>query len=223
MVRQLLRKMRERVWHRNAETFSVIDRIWDITEEWEFAYTARWDHQDAECPDQEPRMRLAEQLAKDNPAEAFKGYKAMAAEGSVWSIWMLGWHFENGVAVEKDFGEAEKYYRKAMAHGSMRAHLDLGKMCHRQARCECWRDALTAAMRQGYLPANYWLARFEQSLAPSKNTAQRQRPMLLEAAEAGHPAARLDLARQGINGFFGLRGVLQGWRELEALEQETME
>ncbi|MDN3644937.1 sel1 repeat family protein [Pontixanthobacter aestiaquae] len=207
----------DRYRRRIAPSRLLSDAIWDITENWEDNYTASWDHQNAECPDQPARMKLAERLVSNDPARAFETYQKAAIDGSVWSKWIIGWYYDWGVVVQKDEGLAEQYYREAMSLGSMRANIDLGKLLKRQGRTDEWREVLGSASEQGFIPAKYWLARYEFRMKRTRNGARRIKHLLEQASDAGHPFARMDLAMLRLVGTYGYKEIPEGWRSLKAV------
>ncbi|WP_421992201.1 hypothetical protein [Qipengyuania sp.] len=187
--------------------------IWDVSEAWEERYTHEWDHKDAECPSQPERMELAEQLAETDPAGALELYIQAAADGSVWSMWIVGWHHDGGCAVPRNDELAEQHYRIAINHGSMRANIDCAKLLKRQGRLDAALRILERPVEQGYVPALFWKAYYTYWRDSSRRTARRVEPLLVCAIDAGHPYARYFRSWLEMKGKLGLRQVRSGWRD----------
>ena len=186
------------------------------SDQWEDEYTAEWDHRDAECPGQPARMKEAEG-ARHDPGKAFEIYLAAAEDGSVWSMWMIGWHYDVGLHVTRSFDMAERYYCEAVGHGSMRAALSYAQLLRREKGRAAALEILAEPVRKNYLPAYFWYSTYAYGANPTKATAREIQPFLNEVADAGHPYARYLRSQLMVRGKFGPANIIRGMRQQWAL------
>ena len=89
--------------------------IWKKTND-----AALWEQDQAQ-----ERMRSADELWAIDPTKAFQQFRDLAAQGSVWSMNIVGHAYTRGRGVQVDLAQAEKWYRRAFEAGSDRALLGL--------------------------------------------------------------------------------------------------
>ena len=217
MFRELRRKLMPRILARFEEAMKpdkpLANIVWEASKVWESRYTFEWDHKDSECPDQPARMEQAQGLAKSDPIGALEVYRKAAQDGSVWSMWMVGWHYDKGCAVSKNPGLAEQNYRIAIRSGSMRATIDCAKLLKGQGRIDEALELLEPAAERGFVPAMFWKAYYAYLRDLSRDVARQIEPCLERAIDAGHPQARFFRNWLRMKGKFGIRQIPLGWRD----------
>ena len=88
---------------------------------------------------------------------------------------------------------------------------------------ESWPSTLGDGAQKGFMPASYWLAWYTYQLSPKRKTAREVRPLLEAASAAGHPGAKLVLARWMTFGKFGLREIPRGFRMSREIAQSLID
>jgi TPR repeat protein len=134
----------------------------------------------------------------------FQEYKAGAEQGDAEAQFDLGWCYDNGQGVAKDYAEAVKWYRKAAAQNYAPAQFNLG-YCYangqgvRKDKEEAVKWYRQAA-EQNYTPAQSnlgWCYDNGQGVAKDYVEAMK---WYREAAERGHAEAQFNLGCCYANG-----------------------
>ncbi|BBU59458.1 hypothetical protein KU6B_57230 (plasmid) [Mameliella alba] len=169
----------------------------------------------------EPRLnfQLARALdADDRYEDAMPYYQRAQAAGHVGSMTMIGWLYQNGQGVPKDYAEAERWFRKAREAGDVKA---IEALAYRYRKGEGIGKDLEAAARlyrqaaeQGVLSSIYRMGwyHYEGAGGVEKDYAKAAR-WFRQAVEIGNHAASLwYLASMYSNG----QGVAQDHSESAA-------
>ena len=181
------------------------------SEDWERGQSNEWELWSQETDENRELIERAVALKKTDREAAFRLYLEAADAGSVWAAQTVGWHYHIGYAVAADFGQAQEYYRRAIAAGSWMATLSHARLLATHGRYDESKKILEDGVRAGFIPAYYWLAwvRYEQS--PSRETLREIRPVLEAAARAGHPQAHWMLKAFLLLGKYGVREIPRGF------------
>ena len=196
--------------------------FWAYARKWESAYSSGWEPYGAGDQFQD-RRTYALELAKSDPDKALGQFEALAADGDAWAMRSLGNWYENGRHVEKDLQRAEQYYRDALRAGSWQATQQLARLLFVHSKEDRWDAILADGDAAGFVPSSVQLARYRYQRSSTRATAREVRPLLEKAAAAGHPGARMRLARWKALGYFGLGKIRQGLREIHAVYDQSEE
>jgi TPR repeat protein len=98
-------------------------------------------------------------LLKSKPALAIPELRALANINSPLAAFHLGNLHEHGVHLEKDWDEAEKWYRSSGDLGLMEARYFLGRLYVKQKRYDEALGEFRNAAARGYGPALHYLGR----------------------------------------------------------------
>lgn len=195
------------------------EAFWAYEREWEFAYSSGWEPY--EGGDQlQDRREYAWELTKNDPDNALRQFEALAADGDAWAMGFLGTWYENGTHVEQDLQRAEQYCHDAIRAGSWHATQQLARLLFVHSKEDRWDAILADGDAKGFVLSSVQLARYRYERSPTRATAREVRPLLERAAAAGHPGARLRLARWKIFRYFGLGEIRQGIREIRAVHDQ---
>jgi hypothetical protein len=196
--------------------------FWRASFDWEQAYASDW-----EPPEQgatfRKRRQEAKELLDEDPAAAFAIHRELAEDGSPFSMLKTGWNYESGRGTAVDLAAAEEFYRRALCAGSWKATLSYAGMLFKRGADSAWPSTLGDGADKGFIPAFFWLAWYRYKRAPGRKTAREVRPLLETAAGAGHPGARLMLARWKASGKFGLREIPNGIRLMRPIVRSAIE
>lgn len=217
MKRQLYKWFYDWLW---GPEIGVRD-IWHWSTLWERDHSNDWELWKADGEAIQRRNSEAGELVSTDAALALAIYQQLADEGSVWAMRHVGDAYYAGWLGKRDFNAAEMHYRKALALGSESAILNLAKCLRAAGNQDEWEEVLENGVERGFLPANFWLAFFRFRQKPSRETSRDVRPVMLKAADAGHPAARMILATWKARGRFGLAEVRNGFREFSEVLEEV--
>jgi TPR repeat protein len=122
--------------------------------------------------------------------EALKAYSELAASGSPNAWASLGHMHEFGLAVPKDFVEAERCYRKAIELGDVDASHRLARLLIEKNDYEGAFTLFSAAAAKGYLPSVYWLGASYLEGKGTDRDVKKAELYLKQAADRGHVFAR---------------------------------
>jgi len=164
--------------------------------------------------DLEPNhARLSEALALHavDPTNAFSALHRLAGEGSPIAMNAIGEDHYYGQGRPVDRSEAERWWKGAYEHGSLRAMINYGRTLYAAGRLTEADAVFRRGAEMGFAPASFLLARVELARFGWK-ARKRIRAELEFAAAEGSPAAKSRLARTMLLGGYGLRHIPQGWR-----------
>jgi TPR repeat protein len=191
--------------------------FWRVSQGWEQDHSNEWDQWVADSAEVQARNERTVEVFKTDRSLAFDLRKELADNGSVWAMRLIGQHFERGWGVERDLAQAEHYYYRAQLAGSWMATLDLADLLFSHRINERWVGILENGVESGFIPSSFWLAHYRYKRDPRRQMARDVRPLLETAANAGHPGARMTLARWRAQGKYGLREIQGGFREFRSL------
>jgi len=158
-------------------------------------------------------LDTAKRIRSEDPEAAFRIYLEVADSGVAWAMESVGYLYEEGIIVAKDCEQAMTYYRRAIEAGSWMATLKYASLLADLGHFDTCETILQDGVQADFVPAFYWLARVRLKRSKNRRTCCAIRPLLEHAADAGHPAAALLLARLKFRGKFGIREIPQGFRE----------
>jgi hypothetical protein len=189
------------------------DGYWAIIHRWDEEFARDWEpwDEDAEI---RSRSKDAVALLQSTPSLALARLEELADAGSAFAMRWVGTLYSGKYGIEKDDGLAESYFLRALEAGSWMSTISYSRSLFIRGAHEEWRSTLNDGVDKGFIPAMFWFANHEYTLSPSRQTAEEIRPMLLRAAEAGHPGARMMYAQLMARGRFGLGQVTEGWKML---------
>ncbi len=189
------------------------DGYWAIIHLWEEEFARDWEPWDE---DAEIRSRSNEAVAllQSSPSLALARLEELADAGSAFAMRWAGTLYSGKYGIKKDDRLAEGYFLRALEAGSWMSTISYSRALFIRGAHEEWRSTLSDGVDRGFIPSMFWFATHAYTLNPSRQTAEEVRPMLLRAAEAGHPGARMMYARLLAIGRFGLGQVTEGWKML---------
>lgn len=128
-------------------------------------------------------------VAQDHE-RAFALCSEAAAGGLTDAVLAMGWHYLNGVGVEKDLDLAERWYHKSARQGDPRAMFSLGQMAYIArdfAEAQTW---FNRALRKGHARSGCWVAKVIWRTARTSSERGRAVALLQRAAAANVYDAR---------------------------------
>ena len=196
--------------------------VWRAADRWEDDFAVKWEPAEADAALRQ-RWSEADSLLDEDPAASLAIHRELAEGGSAYSMLKLAWHYDSRTGTERNPAVAEEYYRQALCAGSWRATIGYAHRLFERGAHDEWPRTLSDGVQEGFIPACYWLAWYTYERSPKARTAREVRPLLEAAAAAGHPGARLILARWAASGKFGWREVRRGFRMLREIAGSVME
>lgn len=193
-------------------------KFWEHSTDWERAHSNEGELWAARPDAARKLIEQAAAITETDPEAALQLYIQAAEEGCVFSMEMVGWHYDVGNVVPAEFLQAQHYYYRALQAGSWMATIRYARLLEKHGYHDFWPRVLEDGVRADFIPAFFWLARFRFDHARSREQRRSVRPLLEYAAEKGHPAAYMMLGRSLMWGKFGLSGVPRGlammWNDL---------
>lgn len=195
---------RDQVW-RGVEDF-------DRTHSWEYEL---WEEQpealNTRC---EKAWELRRSSDEADHAACAAQLKELAEAGHPFAMTSLAGMYQRGIGVQQDRSLAVHFYGEAFEAGSWLAGLYYARMMENSGEQEIVDDILESGVRNRHLPAFFWLAYFRFRRNPGRKTAQAVRPLLEELIGQQHHGARYMLSGMKLRGYYGLRDVREGYREM---------
>lgn len=190
------------------------DSFWKRSGDWERAQSndyALW----LEAPlETRERAKAALAIFDTDSEAAFRTFLDLAESGMPWAMEAVAGYYERGTVVAADFEQAQDYYRRAIEVGSWTATIGYAKLLARYGHFDACDTLLRDCTERDFVPACFWLAWYRLKQSRSAATCREVRPLLERAADAGHPAAEIVLARLKLLGKFGFREIPAGFRRL---------
>jgi TPR repeat protein len=131
----------------------------------------------------------------ENLERAFVLCSEAAASNHNDAVLAMGWHYLNGVGVERNLPLALSWYRKSARQGEPRAMFSLGQMAYYSrdyAEAGVWLDR---ALRKGHARSGCWLAKVTWRLAQTKQDRAWAVKLLQEAAAKNVQEAKVLVRR----------------------------
>lgn len=195
--------------------------FWSESRQWEEAYSQEWEPQEWEPWDEtvERRTRAAEaaRLVESDPEAALALFIELADEGSIFAMRWLGTIYHGRHGIVTNLERAEDYFRRGLSAGSWISTLGYAQLLYMRGAHDKWPSTLADGVDKGFIPSFYRQALYTYRLNPSRKVAEEVRPLMLKAAEAGHPGAEVMLARWTARGRFGLRKIPEGFRMIRTI------
>lgn len=140
------------------------------------------------------QQRRASKALKSDTAAAISKLKDLASQGSLLSMLQLGCVYYDDKIVDRDFEQAETYFRRAAQGGALLGQYFLGRLFLRQGRYEEALSAFSYASGKGFAPAIHYLGKMY--LQGKGVTADPKKAIELysRAADRGSVAAKLGLS-----------------------------
>ena len=149
-------------------------------------------------------------INRRRPDEAFQKCRGLAEAGLTCAQVRLGWMYHSATGTLKDWLEAERWYRKAIAAGSPESEFYLATLFSARFEPESALEWFEKSAGHGYTPAIYHLGRmylYGAGVALDEEKAYRY---FKEAASAGHLFARRNIARRMASGRRGIGQIPHG-------------
>lgn len=143
--------------------------------------------------------------------KAMARYLPLAEGGATAAQLAIGWMFETGCGVERDFVEARLWYQKAADTGSAEGMFYLGMLARTEGVYPVAIAELERAATMDYMPASYALGLMYESGEGVAADEERARRLFAEAARGGHLPAQREIAVRMMRGDYGLRKRLTGY------------
>jgi TPR repeat protein len=157
-------------------------------------------------------VRVIVDLQQGDPAAAFPQLAALAEQGSVWSMLLVGCAYENGTGIELDEGLAEHWYLRAAEGGCQRAVLYLGALYARRDDLAGQQRAYLLDAARNWAPAQHYLAWTKLRKPRSRAMLMEARGLFEQAAAAGDLGSELQLGILTARGAFGWHRIPAGVR-----------
>lgn len=196
--------------------------FWRGVHHWEETYAADWEPWDS---DDALRFQAIEagRLVSTEPEAALMALRQLAGEGSAYAMRWLGTLYGGAHGIPRDDAASEEYFRQALCAGSWMATLSYAGLLYARGAHDKWPSTLGDGVAKGFIPAKFWLGWYRYRLNPTGSTSREVRPLLEDAAEAGHLGAKLILARWSAAGKFGLRKIPRGLRMVGSVMAQARE
>ena len=194
--------------------------FWNVSRQWEETYSQEWEPWE-ENAERWTRAVEAARLVESDPEAALALFIGLADEGSIFAMRWLGTLYQGGHGIMSNLECAEDYFRRGFAAGSWMSTLDYCNLLYRRGAHDNWRSTLADGVDKGFIPSFFWQAWYTYRPNPSDKVAEEVRPLMLKAAEAGHPGAEAMLARWTARGWFGLRKIPEGFRMLRTIHSKV--
>ena len=194
--------------------------FWSVSRQWEETYSQEWEPWD-ESVERRTRAAEAARLVESDPEAALALFIELADEGSISAMRWLGTLYQGGHGIMSNLECAEDYFRRGVSAGSWMSTLSYANLLYRRGAHENWPSTLADGVDKGFIPSFFWQAWNTYRLNPSGKVAEEVRPLMLKAAEAGHPGAEAMLARWTARGRFGLRKIPVGFRMLRTIHSKV--
>ena len=197
-------------WHSRIADDPDFDETLALHRQWDWDQT-----NDQEFANEDPFSEVVTEalaLRDEDPAAGVSRLIELAEQGSTSSLRAVAYCYTNGLGVQPDEDEAERWDRRAMEAGSLSGLLECGRHCWRRQDWDGCERVYGVGAGMGWAPAMYWLARVRLHRSKSRATLNEVRPLLEGAAAKGSLAAQKLLSYHLILGHFGLREVPRGWR-----------
>lgn len=199
-----------------------VNTYWTQVSRWEEVYASQWEPWD---DDENRRIRAsaAAKLIAAEPEKALATLQELAEVGSAFAMrWVATLH-KGAHGIARDDAAAEEHFRQALCAGSWMATIGYANMLFKRGAHDKWPSTLSDGMEKGFVPAHFWFGWNRHRLEPTLKAAREVRPLLDDAAKAGHPGAKLILARWTAVGKFGLRHIPRGFRMIREVIADARE
>jgi TPR repeat protein len=160
------------------------------------------------------RLRELHELWESDPGRAFTEFLALAEAGSVWSMGQVATALESGLGTSIDRARAEEWYRRAFERGSDLGLIRAGYLAFARGAVDVARNILSSGVERGLAPAMRLLADIELRVEGRYGRAAARR-LFQRAIELGDPIARVKFSRARAYGYFGLREIPAGIRDIK--------
>ena len=186
--------------------------MWDKTYKWESDNSNHQQLWDADSQANRDLLYRADDILQTDPSAAVELYRQAADAGSAWAMMDVAGFYKRGTGSEANSELALEYYYRAVCAGSWLATLGYARLLKERGNFDTAQQVLEDGVRLGFIPACYWLARYRYQRSPDRETRLAVLPLMLRAADAGHPYARMIVGRWMIRGMVGCRHIPRGFR-----------
>ena len=199
-----------------SDTDAALATLQKKSRAWESAHSNEYELWSKVSDQQRGMLDTAKAIRSGDAAAAFRLYLDLANDGVVWAMEVVGYCYQHGcgTSAPPDFERARTYYKRAMEAGSSMAMLKYAWLLANRGQIVVSERLLQESAEAGFIPAYYWLARCRFRQSSDRQTCREIKPLLVRAADAGHPAAAEMLARLRMRGKFGFREIPRGVREM---------
>ena len=189
-------------------------RLWEESDDWERAHSNESELWSEESQHSRELIKKASAALDTDSAAAFRLHLEAAEARSIWCMERVGWHYQTGTGIAADPRKALEYFHQAISAGSWMATIYYARALAELGHFNESDRVLEAGVASGFVPASFWFAWLRYDRSKTREVCREVRPLLEFAANRGHPAAKLILARWMLLGRFGLREVLPGLRQV---------
>lgn len=193
--------------------------FWDKSQQWEATYSHDWEPWD-ENDERRARANDAVRLFKSEPEDGMAQLVELADEGSVFAMRWVATIYRGGHGIERNLVLAEDFFGRAISAGSWISTLSYSNLLYDRGAHDEWLATLADGVDKGFIPAFFWKAWNSYRRKPSRKIAEKVLPLLQRAAEAGHPGAKVLIAKWTARGRFGYRNIPEGFRMLRRATHE---
>lgn len=167
-----------------------------------------------------PRLERAYALLGTDATSGLAELRLLAERGSPMSMVYLGWAYGHSEGVEKDLQQADRWYRMAIATGSVIAQHYLARQYLRSRDFGEAQELLKLAVKQDYPPSLYMLGRMRLLGIGGTRDAAEGAALLERAMLLGNIPAKILLAQYLMVGNLGFGALLKGaWLSISARAQ----
>lgn len=186
------------------------DRFWANSDAWERTASNETQLLSEESDQSWKLIQRAGEIGDIDPASAFRLYLQAIESGSIWAMERVGWHYWAGIGVAADPYTALEHYHRAISRGSWTATISYARLLSELGHQDECEKVLEDGVASDFTPAYFWLAWTRSVHAKTPKVRRDVRPLLEYAAQQGHPAAKMFLARWMARGSLGLREIPRG-------------
>jgi TPR repeat protein len=156
-------------------------------------------------------LRLAISGIWQDPRGTIKKLENYAADGSVQSMVYLGFAYQGGLVVERDWEKAELWYRRAADRGSIDASFRLATLLIERKQYNQARALLDGLAAKEFAPALYTLGQLYAGGRGIGKNIDLSRELWSRAAQAGHLPSKRNLSFLLMRGRFGILKIPIGF------------
>lgn len=164
-------------------------------------------------------LRESYQKLKTDPKAAIRELTEHAAKGSLMSMVYIGYAHQKGTGVQKNLGEAERWYRMAYDAGSLEGLRHLGVLLTEVGRFDEAEAVFLEGVAKDYSPVMHRLGKlYLRSNDPGR--WKRAIPVLERGSELGNVFSKRSMAGLLLSGRLGWKNVPRG---IKLLKESVLE
>ena len=162
-------------------------------------------------------LRRARRIMRSDPAASIKQFEALAARGSMMSMFVVAEALRKGLVYSRDIEKSKEWYEAAIHRGSIHAVHGLAKLYSQQGQYHLARKAFERGAKAGFSPSMNDLAHLYYTGRGGPVDRPKAIALWERASRLGNVCAKRNLGRILSAGQFGRIGKIRGlWLRLEA-------